>query len=235
MSTIKLSKEWKPQKVYLNDNKESLNQYLFFTDDKSIPKYESCLVENNLLQQNFLFKTIESQFKDTSNDNKAFAISTSTPSIVLNYSDNDIEWLSVGHIKFKKEQIKKFENVKDFLKKINTINSTNNIIYHYDDLIYMMFFFKFKKNSGKYVISGIGPLFLIYDGQYVLNFPSGLTNTNIEKYKILSYGDGDAYSKFLVVDVTKLTFNNSLQKPEEWKMILINAFNDKSSHKNFKC
>jgi hypothetical protein len=71
-----------------------------------------------------------------------------------------------------------------------------------------------------------------------LNFPYGLCETNNERFNILSYGDGDAYCKFLVVDKTKLKFNNQLKKPEDWSLLLIDAKNDNNYNtfrKDFQC
>ena len=101
-----------------------------------------------------------------------------------------------------------------------------------------MFFFKFKKEGSSYIVNGVGPMFIIYEGEYILNFPSGLCNTNNERYKLLSYGDGDLYSKILVIDKKKLQFNNNLKNPEDWKLILINTQGDNDYSKlkkDFTC
>lgn len=116
-------------------------------------------------------------------------ISTSTPALQNSYG----EYIGVGHLKYKYNDIYKLDSNTPLYKFHKTIRGK---ILH-PLYVYVMFFYSFKFLDKNISINRISKFYLNGgDTDYALIFPSGLTKNN-DKW-IVSYGDGDSKCKLLI-------------------------------------
>lgn len=125
-------------------------------------------------------------------------ISVTTPAIPF----NDIEYIGVGHIKYKYENnLRDIINTKlsNFTLQMTLENKKFHPIY-----VYLMFFYTFNPENGN--VKKISNMFLP-QSEYVLCFPSGITKTPYNNF-LISYGDSDVKCRFFKTSYVKIV--NSL-------------------------
>jgi len=173
-------------------------------DELTLPLFDSCKAKifpsaNDTLIN---FREIERNFRAQVDDHYAFSISPSTPCI--EYKSN--EWIGVGHVKFTPTKVNSSTNLTKFLESIENLK----VVKHFSDLIYLMFFYTFAQDSPQsFVVNKISSMFVIYTGKYILNFPSGLCSTSESNKMILSFGDGDQYSKCIIFNPHEIEWKDA--------------------------
>ncbi len=165
---------------------------------------------NNIL---YSLDLLEKEY--TINNKQIVFISTSTPCISL----NNKTWISVGHIKYKYNDIDKFPD--STLNYFNTWLTYQKFYFHWE-YVYLMFFFIFEKYEQTYRITKLSPFIFIVPNKYSLIFPSGLERLSNTNTFILSYGDGDSYTKLAFIDYSNipfLSFNKIFTTWKKWPVI----------------
>jgi hypothetical protein len=141
-------------------------------------------------------------------------ISVTTPAI----SFNDIEYIGVGHIKYKYENnLGDIQNTKlsNFTLQMTLENKKFHPIY-----VYLMFFYTFNPVDGG--VTKISNMFLP-QSDYVLCFPSGISKTPNNSF-LISYGDSDVKCRFFKTSYVEIVdslydINNIIPNDIDFKML----------------
>lgn len=159
---------------------------------------------------NILYPLDLLEYSYTKDGKQTVFISTSTPCISINNNT----WISVGHIKYKYKDINHFPD--SSLYYFNEWLTQEKFYFHWD-YVYLMFFFIFQKYNNTYRIINISPFFITIPNKYSLVFPSGLERIPNTSTLIISYGDGDSYSKLGFINFENIPFINVNGNNINWK------------------
>ena len=143
-------------------------------------------------------------------------ISVTTPAI----SFNDIEYIGVGHIKYRYENnLGDIRNTKlsNFTLQMTLENKKFHPMY-----VYLMFFYTFNPTNG--VVTKISNMFLP-QSDYVLCFPSGICKTPNNSF-LISYGDSDVKCRFFKTSYVEIVdslynINNITPNDIDFQMLYV--------------
>lgn len=179
-----------------------------------------CDIENNQIDGDckkiFEYKSpflhnLNKYYKDT------ILYSLSTPAIDL--KNDEIHKLSVGHIKFKyNDVLQNIPKTTNLYKYANEMHKTKFLHIRY---MYLIYFYVFNKHTGE--ITKISNFFSL-NSNYCLCFPSGISYNKDKSKVLVSYGEADIQSKIFTIDYVNLLYALipcKYLEPESIKFIML--------------
>tara|TARA_B110000977_G_scaffold200773_1_gene292521 strand:- start:985 stop:2145 length:1161 start_codon:yes stop_codon:yes gene_type:complete len=213
VSNAKMEKNWS---FWKSNNFELCFSYNIFNRHTAY----SCYIENNKIYGDCK-KVFEYKSPFLHNLDKYYkgsiAYSLSTPAI--DFKNHEILKLSVGHIKFKYDDVlQNIPKTTNLYKYANEMYKTKFLHIRY---MYLMYFYVFNIHTGE--ISKISNFFSL-NSNYCLCFPSGICYNKDKSKVLVSYGEADTQSKIFTIDYINLLhalIPCKYLEPESIKFIMI--------------